>query len=335
MPMLHGEQLSKHEFLKRVGNVTQLGGVRRVRLLEGVSDGLELIELQTGAGLDLEILVSRGLDLGAARFYGQPISWLSSAGFSHPGLFENQPESFVRAFGGGLLTTCGLSNVGNPNSDQGIQHGQHGRASNTPAFEVGTLGEWIGDEYLMTVRGKTREAVLYGDKLEKTRTIRATLGKPKIELEDVVENIGSKPAALMILYHMNFGWSLIAPGSSISAPSTKRTVKLGEGKNWDTFPEPDPNFMVSVIEHDMTPDPDGWVRLGINSPTMQLEIAYEQSLTRFTQWQQFGAGDYVLGLEPGNVGVQGRTSERAAGTLPTLEPGETRVFKLEISLRND
>jgi Domain of unknown function (DUF4432) len=92
--------------------------------------------------------------------------------------------------------------------------------------------------------------------------------------------------------------------------------------------------VVSVIEHDMTPDPDGWVRLGIHSPTMQLEIAYEHTLNRFTQWQQFGASDYVLGLEPGNVGVQGRVIERTAGTLPTLEPGETRVFKLEISLKS-
>ncbi len=332
MPTLWSESLSKREFLKRVGNVTQVGGLRRVRLLEGVEDNLEVIELRTGAGFELDILAARGLDLGAARFNSQPISWLSSAGFAHPGLNENQPESFVRAFGGGLLTTCGLSNVGNPNLDEGVQHFQHGRASSTPAFEVAAWGDWVGDDYQMTVSGKTREAVLYGDKLEKTRTIRAKLGQAKVELEDVVENIGSKPTALMILYHLNFGWSLIAPGSKIHAPSASQTVKLGAGQNWDSFPEPDSNYAVSVIEHQMTPDPDGWVRLGINSTTMRLEIAYEKALNRFTQWQQFGAGDYVLGLEPGNVGVQGRASERAAGTLPMLEPGETRSFKLELSL---
>ena len=333
MPTLWGENLSKREFLKRVGNVTQVGGLRRVRLLGGVEDNLEVIELRTGAGFDLDILASRGLDLGAARFNSQPISWLSSAGFAHPGLNESQPESFVRAFGGGLLTTCGLSNVGNPNLDEGVQHFQHGRASSTPAYEVAAWGQWIGEDYSMTVHGKTREAVLYGEKLEKTRTIRAKLGEAKVELEDVIENIGSQPAALMILYHMNFGWSLIAPGSSLTAPSAKCTVKLGAGEDWDTFPAPDPNYAVSVIEHEMTPDPDGWVRLGINSPNVHLDIAYGQALNRFTQWQQFGTGDYVLGLEPGNVGVQGRATDRAAGRLPMLEPGETRTFRLEISVR--
>jgi Domain of unknown function (DUF4432) len=115
MPTLWGERLTKNQFLERVGKVAQVGGVRRVRLLEGVEDGLEAIKLHTGAGLDLDILPSRGLDLGAARFNGQPLSWLSSAGFAHPGLTESTPDSgFLRAFGGGLLTTCGLSNVGNP-----------------------------------------------------------------------------------------------------------------------------------------------------------------------------------------------------------------------------
>ncbi len=333
MPTLWSEQLSKTQLLERVGNVTQVGGLRRVRLLDGIEDGIEAIELRTGAGFDLDILPSRGLDLGAARFNGQALSWLSSAGFAHPGLTESTPDAgFLRAFGGGLLTTCGLSNVGNPNVDEGIQYGQHGRASSTPAFEVAAWGEWIGDEYVMTVRGKTREAVLYGDKLEKTRTIRARLGQAKIELEDVVENIGSKPAALMILYHMNLGWPLIGPGSRLHAPSATRTVKLGMGENWETMPVPDADYEVSVLEHEMMPDADGWVRLDVTSKSMRLEIAYEKALNRFTQWQQFGSGDYVLGLEPGNVGVQGRAAERAAGTLPMLEPGTRKTFALEVTL---
>jgi hypothetical protein len=335
MPRLWGEQLSKKELLERVGNVAQVGGLRRVRLLEGVEDGIEAIELRTGTGFDLDILPSRGLDLGAARFNGQALSWLSSAGFAHPGLSESTPDAgFLRAFGGGLLTTCGLSNVGNPNVDEGIQYGQHGRASSTPAFEVAAWGEWINDEYVMTVRGKTREAVLYGDKLEKTRTIRAHLGQARIELEDVVENIGSKPAALMVLYHMNLGWPLIGPGSRLDVPSAKRTVKLGTGINWETMPAPDSEYAVNVIEHEMTPDADGRVRLNVTSKSMRLEIAYEIALNRFTQWQQFGSGDYVLGLEPGNVGVQGRAAERASGTLPMLEPGTRKIFSLQVTMEN-
>jgi hypothetical protein len=316
-----------------VGNVHQVGGLRRVVLDDGVEKGLEAIELRTGAGLELDILPSRGLDLGAARFNGLSLCWLSASGFAHPGLAEsNSQGGWERAFGGGLLTTCGLSNVGGPNEDQGVQYHQHGRASASPAFEVSARGEWIGDDYIMSVQGKTREAVLYGDKLEKTRLIRAKLGQARIELEDTVENIGSKPAALMILYHVNLGWPLIGPDSRLKAPSAGRKVVIGKGTPWKAMPAPDADYPVGVIEHRMTPDAGGWVRLEVRSPQMRFKLAYEKSLSRFTQWQQFGAGDYVLGLEPGNVGVMGRAAERAAATLPMLSPGEKQVFRLEMAL---
>ena len=45
---------------------------------------------------------------------------------------------------------------------------------------------------------------------------------------------------------------------------------------------------------------------------------------------QFGMGDYVMGLEPGNVGVRGRAWELEQGRLPMLEPGETRAFRVRL-----
>lgn len=333
MPRLWGKRLSKQEFLKHVGDVQQVGGLRRVVLNDGVERGVEAIELKSGGGLEVDVLPTRGLDLGMARFNGQSLCFVSSAGFAHPGLVETSPqEGWLRAFGGGLLTTCGLSNVGGPNEDDGAQYRQHGRATFAPAFEVGAWGEWVGDEYQMTVRGRTREAVIYGDKLEKTRTIKARLGEASLELEDTIENIGSKPAALLILYHFNLGWPLIGPESKLKAPSTQRKLVIGKGTHWKTMSTPDANFQTGVIEHQMTPDAKGWVKIEVTSPQMRFKLAYQQSLTRFTQWQQFGSGDYVMGLEPGNVGVMGRAAERAAGILPMIEPGESRSFKLEISL---
>ena len=332
MPELWGEHHTAAEVRAHVGHTAQLGGLRRVRQTEGVEDGLDTIELRTGGGLDLDILVSRGLDLGAAFFQGRPISWLSASGFPHPGLKGDLPGGFERAFGGGLMTTCGLSNVGAASADEGVQHAQHGRASGTPAYEVGMTGEWRGDEYAMTVRGKTREAVLYGDCLEKTRTLRAVLGRSRLQLEDVVENISGRPAALLLLYHFNLGWPLIGPGSRLLLPSARQEVIVGEGADWRAISPPDASFQARVIEHGLTPEEGGWVRLSVASPHTTLRLAYRGGLPRFTQWQQFGVGDYVLGLEPGNVGVRGRAWERAAGNLSVLEPGETRRFELEIEL---
>ena len=334
MPTLWGERLTRRELLARVGDVSQVGGVRRILLTEGVEAGVEAVELRTGAGLDLDLLPSRGLDVGAARFDGRPLAWLSAAGFSHPGLVEQRgQQGFLRAFGGGLLTTCGLANVGRPSRDGEVEHGLHGRASSTPAREVAAWGEWDGDDFLMTVRGRTREAVLYGDKLEKTRTLTARLGEPRVRLVDRVENLGFEPAPVLLLYHLNLGWPLVGPGSRLELPSLGLETIEGDPTGWNELTAPDPAFRTSVLEHRLSAGPDGWARVAVESAHARLELAYDAStLPRFTQWRMLGAGDYVLGLEPATVGVLGRAAEQEARGLPTLDPGEAREFRLEIAV---
>ena len=332
MPKLWGQPFSAAELRAHVGQMAQLGGLRRVRRMEGVEDGLDVIELRSGGGLELDVLVSRGLDLGTAHFQSRPLCWLSAAGFSHPGLREQAPDGFERAFGGGLMTTCGLSNVGAAGLVEGVAHPQHGRASSTPAYDVSASSAWVDEEYVMTVRGKTREAVLYGDCLEKTRTIRATLGQNQVQIEDVIENIGARSAALLLLYHFNLGWPLVSPDTRLLLPSAEQRTIIGAASDWQKIVPPDPHFATRVIEHDLLPSEDGWVRLGVQSAETTFTLAYCGNLPRFSQWQQFGWGDYVLGLEPGNVGVLGRATELAAGPLDRLEPGETRTVRLELGV---
>ena len=45
-----------------------------------------------------------------------------------------------------------------------------------------------------------------------------------------------------------------------------------------------------------------------------------------------GRGEYVCGIEPANCRVLGRASERAAGRLKTIAPGETRRFSVTLSV---
>src|SRR3546814_15777709 len=57
---------------------------------------------------------------------------------SHGGITVRQPFSnrgldWLRTFGGGLLTTCGLSHVGGPETGDFGEQGLHGLISNTPA----------------------------------------------------------------------------------------------------------------------------------------------------------------------------------------------------------
>jgi hypothetical protein len=48
-----------------------------------------------------------------------------------------------------------------------------------------------------------------------------------------------------------------------------------------------------------------------------------------------GVKTYVMALEPANCPtIEGRTAARERGTLPFLEPGETRHYELEFDVRS-
>ena len=330
MPILGGENLSRRELLDRVGDVSQVGGLRQWGVHDGVGAGATVIEVDTGE-LRFQLLPSRGLDIGPAWYQGRSLAWLSPAGFHHPSMCEEKGSTgWLRAFGGGLLTTCGLSNVGEPCTDEGIEYGLHGQASSTPAFQISAWAEWIADDYVMTVRGITREAALFGPKLEKRRTITAQLGQRHFRVVDEVQNIGSEPTPIMLLYHINLGWPLIGPGTRLNIPTTRTEAVKGTGEDWGKFPAPSRVFQEAVVEHSLVPDVRGWNRAQVTSTSASVELTFGPTLNRFTQWRMFGRGDYVLGLEPGNVGVRGRAAERAAGTLPILQPDESRQFELQV-----
>ena len=44
------------------------------------------------------------------------------------------------------------------------------------------------------------------------------------------------------------------------------------------------------------------------------------------------AHDYVIGLEPSNSYIKGRTDERKNGTLPVLGPYETQIFEVSLGI---
>ena len=51
-----------------------------------------------------------------------------------------------------------------------------------------------------------------------------------------------------------------------------------------------------------------------------------------TNWQHWGKGEYVTGLEPGTHPPIGQAKARAQGTLIHLAPGETRKYDLRFEV---
>jgi Domain of unknown function (DUF4432) len=190
---LYGKEWTRRALEARIGRIEQVGGLRRLQLAEGRETGVEQIQIRTGAGLSYTILPSRGMDIGLAEFGGVPLTWLSPNGEIHPAYFVGQGSDWLRTAVGGLLMTCGLTQVGLPGVDAGEELGLHGRAHHTPARDVCAEGFWKGDEYITLVRGKVEETSMFGWNLRLTRSIQSELGKNQIIIRDIVENTGLTP----------------------------------------------------------------------------------------------------------------------------------------------
>jgi hypothetical protein len=342
---LFGRQWTRQELLTHVGDISQLGGIRLVTLADGPERGVRAADVRTGDGFNFTVLLDRGMDIGHAEYRGTPLAWVSPTGPVAPAAYEPHGIGWLRTFHGGLLTTCGLTQVGVPNVDSGEELGLHGRISHIPARHVGYQGGWEGDEYTFWVEGEMREVSVFGHDLRLTRRITARLGQPTLTIEDKVENMGYESAPHMILYHCNLGFPLLSPASRLVAPSVEvepRDEIAAPGLTQHTsFESPTPHYAEQCFFHRMEPDQAGLVTVRLANPDLRLifQLRFRQcespgfsQLPEFVQWKQVGQGTYVLGLEPANCRGEGRSAARERGTLVELAPGEARSYFLEMTV---
>ena len=341
MPLLFGRHFSRKELEKWVGHLDQLAGVRAVELADGAERGVRAFQFWTGSGLEFTVLADRGLDVGSARYRGVPLAWRSPVGDAHPAYYEPQGLGWLRTFFGGLLVTCGLDNVGAPSREGSEEFGLHGRFSHLPARNLSWGAEWQGDDYVLWVSGDIWQWRMFGENLVLRRTVRTALGSSEIQLEDRVTNAGSRAEPLMILYHVNLGWPLLGPSSTIEAKTGRvepRDERAAQGLHtWNRFTPPAPGFVEQVYYLDVEAGKDGWAEVALVNPELGNGVAFvvryqSSNLPRFVLWKMLAPREYVVGFEPANCLVEGRASERARGTLQQLQPGETKTFRLSLSV---
>jgi len=332
-----------HDTLRRhAGCMRQVAGVRRAVLDDGTSRGVRVADVYDGAGLSFTVLLDRGMDIGPAFFRGTPLAFVTPGGFAHPAFYESDGPGWLRNWGGGLLTGCGLRNVGlaQPQADPPVAGplGLHGRLSNIPAEQCATAEEWRGDEYRLAVSGLVRESSLFAENLELRRTISTRMGSGRITIEDRVTNMGFRPSPLMLLYHINAGFPMVGERSRLVAPPhpvVPRTPGAAAGlAEWERCQAPTPGYAEQCFYHDLPAGADGMARMRLESPDagLWLEVACrKRELPFFTQWKMMGEGEYVMGLEPANCHPDGQQREREAGTLREIAPGESIDFLVEIA----
>jgi hypothetical protein len=327
----------------RIGRPSQIGGIAHFTHADGKAKGTSTLRVRTAQGLEFWIVPDRGMDIFEAGFQGKSLCWHAPGGMVHPAYYSNRGTEWLKSFPGGLLSTCGLTTAGAPSEDNGENLGLHGSISNTPAESVNWSEHWKGEEYLLTVSGKVREASVFGSNLLLERTISTSLESASFSLRDVVENQGVHHSPLMVLYHFNFGFPLLTERSRIYAPSQAlepaTDFAAGTQESWDRFESPQVEVEERVYFHRMRPGPAGKVTVVLVSdsdrPEFGVALTYDpQTLPEFVQWKMTGANHFVLGLEPANCRTLGRKAERQRGTLQTLAPEERRAFQLEFRVLN-
>lgn len=343
MALLFGKKYTKDELLERVGDISQLGGAKPIRLSGGPHEGVEAVEFRTGSGFCFLAVPGRGLDITIAEHNGRSIAWRSAAGEIAASFFEEPGLGWLRTFPGGLVTTCGLTYAGAPCEDDGDKLGLHGRFSCTPATNVWVDGEWEGDEYRMWAVGKIRESRLFGENILLKRKVHALLGENRFFIEDEVTNEGARRIPHMILYHINGGFPAIDGGSSLVSPTRSAIPRDADAEvdkeRYYLNDPPTVGYKERCYYHDMASDKDGFVYAALINKNMPggeqfgFYVKYNiNELPWFTQWKNNCAREYVVGMEPANCRVEGRDKERARGALQFLKPGEQRHYKIEIGV---
>ncbi len=344
MPALFGRRYGRGDLLRHVGRLEQVAGVRLVTLGNGVERGVRVLEFRTGTGFVFDVVVDRAFDIGHCELGGVPLAWTSGAGFGGPWFAEHEGLGFLRTWGGGLVTTCGIDHALFMAEDTAEQYhyppkrteafGLHGRVSNRPARLTGHGERWEGDECVLWATGEILQAAVFGEQLLLRRTIEARVGESRLRIRDEVENVGWSLTPHMLLYHVNVGWPVLDEGAELLVPARAVEARGDHAvEGYTTFHAPAAAYVEQVFEHDVAADPTGSVPVAVVNRALGVglyEVFRRDQLPFHFLWRMQGEGTYVAGIEPSTNRTAGRLDARERGELVELEPGDSRVYDLEL-----
>ena len=312
-----------------VGHKSQLCAVEEVRLIGGKGDGMRLLQVRNASGLEFTVSVDRCADISRLIFKGDNMGYFSPCGYVAPAYYDSVEDGFLKSFTAGFLTTCGLTAVGSPCTDEEERLPLHGTIGNTPCERIW----WTEDKETIQIYAEINDSRMFSGKLQMNRVIVCGKQENKIIVTDTVENCGDSLSPVMILYHMNMGYPLLSENSIVEIHSESvipRNDHAAKDLNtWRKMLPPTPGFEEQCYFHRMSKD--GFA--SIYNPDIQkgLSITYDaENLNYFTEWKMMGCRDYVLGLEPGNCHPDGRDVMRREGKLQFLNAGEQKVFQFQL-----
>ncbi|UCF15010.1 MAG: aldose 1-epimerase family protein [Phycisphaerales bacterium] len=333
----------------KVGNHMQIGGIETSVLDNGPAKGTRIAWVNTGSSLRYRVIIDRGLDIADAFCNQHSLAWISHGGVIAPKPDAGRGLEWLYSFAGGLLTTCGLTHVGGPETDEYGQRGLHGRVSNLPAMvESIVQPDLAAGKLQMGITAVVKESRVFGPNLELRRTISSTLGESTIRIHDIVTNCGNTPAPHMLLYHCNFGWPLVDEGTDIVCKGNWASRGLAmddavfnDRRNFKKCSRPLDSHRAggegcAFIE--VSADKKGMCTVGLHNRRLGLALVMrykKRQLPWLSNWQHWGPGEYVTALEPGTNPPIGQAAARKQKKLIHIAPGKSRTYDLEMTVLTD
>jgi hypothetical protein len=286
-----------------INDLSSLCGARKIVIDEGKAKGMRFIQMFNGC-INLMVSVDRALDIYQAEFQGQNVVFLSKNGLVNPSLSSNA-ISFINDFGGGLLYTCGLDNIGSPREN----FVQHGSISYIPANHVNIKNGYIKEDFFISVEGSMHYTSLFGHDLILNRKITLFYDKPNIHIEDTIINQNGYEDHYMLMYHFNFGYPFINEHTKIKFEEIVKTEIFNQDEtktygDYHQLEKPDIKKPEEVFVHQLK---EGKSRIDVMNVEDCATIEFNTKRLKYlTEWKSMAKGDYALGIEPSTTSLINR-----------------------------
>ena len=314
---------------KYVGHQGQISGVDEVILAKGKGKGMTLLQVRNGMGLEITFSADRAMDISRVTLKGDNLGYFSPCGYVSPSFYDNRHAGFLKSFTAGFMTTCGLTAVGSPCTDNGEELPLHGTIANTPCENY----SYSETESEIIVKAEVRDAAIFAHQLILMREHRISKTENKVSLRDKIKNIGSAETPFEVLYHCNIGYPLLSENTVLDILSMKTEPRNEHAKsglaNCLKMEKPQLGYEEMCYYHTLQ---NGRVSAYNPDINKRVTISFDvRELPYFVEWKMMGEHDYVLGLEPGNCLPDGRNIMREKCLLEFLKPNEEKIHHIEFN----
>jgi hypothetical protein len=328
--------------------------VTQKTLRGGKQEGVKLLTLDNGK-LQISIIPDRGMGIFDVTSKGVRLGWDSPVKEivhpSHINLDSRGGLGWLEGFNEWMVR-CGLEFAGHPGTDEFIDNTGnpstlnltlHGKIQNIPASEYEII---IDPEppHRIRIRGTVYEKFFYGPKLKLITEISTVAGSDTFQISDQLINEGAFAQEFQLIYHGNYGSSILEEGAQIYAPAKSVTPMNSHAAkgidNWKSYQGPTPGFIEEVYLLEPQPDGEGNTIALLANADLTLGTSVQWNLSELpylTIWKNTAAQEdgYVTGIEPATGYPFNRKVERKYGRVPMIQPGETRSFTLNFGIHHD